>query len=246
MEGAKVIGAGVITAYPISIVATLFGTFIVLPEFIFVLIYGSIVETLVKWGQHIIDDQGKRTEEPYQYFEECRRYMTGINKAKDLFSSQLFYICFFTLVGVIVTVFRVFSFFMGGYEMSYLQITLTVGYACFGSNLGIVLYLIICMSHRLIDTTERLEDKVRDMGIQNRGQMVIDYWQQSQVIEKLKKFKGFSALDYFILEKPLLTSIYTNFITYLIVLIQFRVSEPTSTDTTENTIMTTTSQNCTF
>ena len=38
---------------------------------------------------------------------------------------------------------------------------------------------------------------------------------------KLEKFTGFTALNYFTLNKSLLTSIFANFLTYIIVLLQF-------------------------
>ena len=43
--------------------------------------------------------------------------------------------------------------------------------------------------------------------------------------KNLKSFEGFNVCDYFILRKSLLTPILAQFITYCIVLLQFKVSE---------------------
>ena len=48
---------------------------------------------------------------------------------------------------------------------------------------------------------------------------------KEQIIEKINSFKGFNACGFFTLGKPLLTSIIANFITYMIVLIQFKMAE---------------------
>ena len=42
----------------------------------------------------------------------------------------------------------------------------------------------------------------------------------------MEKFQGFNALNYFTLNKSCLTSIVANFMTYLIVLLQFKSSAP--------------------
>ena len=45
-----------------------------------------------------------------------------------------------------------------------------------------------------------------------------------KMVQRLEKFTGFTALNYFTVNKSLLTSILANFLTYLIVLIQFGMS----------------------
>ena len=48
---------------------------------------------------------------------------------------------------------------------------------------------------------------------------------QERTASGLTEFQGFHGDHYFVLGKPLLTSISANFITYLIILVQFKVSE---------------------
>ena len=45
-----------------------------------------------------------------------------------------------------------------------------------------------------------------------------------KMVKRLEKFTGFTALNYFTVNKSLLTSILANFLTYLIVLMQFGMS----------------------
>ena len=63
-----------------------------------------------------------------------------------------------------------------------------------------------------------------------------------KMVKRLEKFTGFTALNYFSLNKSLLTSIIANFLTYFIVLIQFGISAspsdaivPNSLNSTNNT-----------
>ena len=47
------------------------------------------------------------------------------------------------------------------------------------------------------------------------------------ILLEIEDFKGFDCNGFFILGKPLLTSILANFVTYLIILIQFKITETT-------------------
>ena len=50
------------------------------------------------------------------------------------------------------------------------------------------------------------------------------------LLERLNNFKGFTGCDYFELGRPLLSKITSNFITYLIILLQFKLSMPVPKD----------------
>ena len=54
---------------------------------------------------------------------------------------------------------------------------------------------------------------------------VIPFEEKSQLIEKINSFNGFDACGYFTLGRNHLTSIVANFLTYFILLIQFRMAE---------------------
>ncbi len=45
------------------------------------------------------------------------------------------------------------------------------------------------------------------------------------ISSQLKRFQGIKVLDYFTIKRSLLTSIFAHFVTYIIVLLQFKVSE---------------------
>ena len=49
----------------------------------------------------------------------------------------------------------------------------------------------------------------------------VKHWQK-RIASGLGEFQGFHGNNYFVLKKPLLTSITANFITYLIILVQFK------------------------
>ena len=54
---------------------------------------------------------------------------------------------------------------------------------------------------------------------------LIPFEDKYQLIERMNSFNGFDANGYFTLGKQLLTSIVSNFTTFMIVLIQFKMAE---------------------
>ena len=64
---------------------------------------------------------------------------------------------------------------------------------------------------------------MRERRLQD-GWNIIDDLRMETVMEDLKEFDGFDGKGYFILNKPLLTGILANFITYIIILIQFNMT----------------------
>ena len=64
-------------------------------------------------------------------------------------------------------------------------------------------------------------------------------------IELLKMFKGFDAYGYFKLGRPLLTTIVANFMTYVIILVQFKFYEKGDIDDKVSFVETST-PNCTW
>ena len=91
----------------------------------------------------------------------------------------------------------------------------------FGLTQTILLYYIILGSQKVVDENEVLMDKIENARI-------IEKWSNDCAtlnygLKRLQAFQGFSGGDYFYLNKPLITGIAANFVTYFIVLVQFRI-----------------------
>ena len=61
--------------------------------------------------------------------------------------------------------------------------------------------------------------------IQIYGKYHAEDYARTVIINKMEKFQGFEASGFVTLGKPLLSSMFGNFITYLIILMQFKISE---------------------
>ena len=89
----------------------------------------------------------------------------------------------------------------------------------YGSFLNIlILYFVNLKSHEVTENLGELKDSILLSP-------VINSEDKCQLIEKMNSFNGFDANGYFTLGKQHLTSILSNFTTFIIVLIQFKMSE---------------------
>ena len=89
-------------------------------------------------------------------------------------------------------------------------------------HLTLILYLNL-VSQWVTDEVSSLKNTILDLKLFKIQDMV----ERFQVLCHLDAFKGFEAKGYFVLGKPLMTSVMANFVTFIIVLIQFKSSEST-------------------
>ena len=89
-----------------------------------------------------------------------------------------------------------------------------------GTCLPHLITLIIVKSHEVTENLQELKDTISLSSD-------IRFEDKCQLIDKMNSFNGFDANGYFTLGKQHLTSIMSNFATFIIVLIQFKMSEKT-------------------
>jgi len=91
----------------------------------------------------------------------------------------------------------------------------------------IVIFMNLASQH-VQDRLEELKNILEVCDFENRiidGEFQNVTKEQNLIIKHFEEFKGFDGYGYFHLSKSLLTGVVSNFVTYLIVLIQFKVSE---------------------
>ena len=91
----------------------------------------------------------------------------------------------------------------------------------------------IFISQYIVDDVQNLVEVLQRLPIQDNQMACIDnelhpaMYVRELLVKKLESFNGFDAGGLFKLNKSILSGITANFITYVIVLIQFKTSENT-------------------
>ena len=139
-----------------------------------------------------------------------------MKRTNNAFSVLLFWITTSCLINTILTAYLALSFLFDSYEngMPWIRVV-----TLYGSSLFILLlYYINILSNEVNENLCELKNSISVTPF-------INFEDKFQLVEKMNSFNGFDADGYFTLGKQLLTSIVSNFTTFIIVLIQFKMAE---------------------
>ena len=100
------------------------------------------------------------------------------------------------------------------------QTILTYCFLIFALQQIYMLYIFNIKSQKIVDKHKTLLEAL-DSNQDMIYMVKVEDTCLKKLTTKLEKFPGFTALNYFTLNKSLLTSIVANFLTYIIVLLQF-------------------------
>ena len=94
---------------------------------------------------------------------------------------------------------------------------------------ALILWILNVESDDIKQSLQSIKQKIGDLVVAEsfveiNGKYHLETYARSHIISMLNEFQGMDAYGYVTLGKPLLTSIFANFITYLIILIQFKIS----------------------
>ena len=95
---------------------------------------------------------------------------------------------------------------------------------------SVALWILNAQSEEIKQSVSKLKNTVGDLEIsdgmiQIDGRFHSEAYARGNLANKMAEFQGFDANGYATLGKPLLTSVFATYITYLIILIQFKMSE---------------------
>ena len=194
---------------------------IIAPYYSFLIQLSEACYHLNVWLKHLIKKVQLKIGYDQQLITECKHFLyVGLKDTNDAFSALLFWITSTCLINMILIAYFALSFLFDSFGTNIPFIKLATLY---GSFLFILmLYFINLKSHEVTENLRELKDVISLSSAINSEDKL-------QMIEKINSFNGFDANGYFTLGKQHLTSILSNFATFIIVLIQFKMSEKTDT-----------------
>ena len=204
------------------------------PIFAFYYIYGEISRGLEEWILSIVHDLKATPKLTNAQFNTCRKLHSALLKSSSLLSFNVLVVLLVSLIALIVVVFMSFDFFMSHADFASAGVILVfLGYITYVLKFAYIVCIFNHDSEHLYNQVQSLKNALEEIYIEDHeflffhGQLRDARFAKQLIINQLQDFKGFDGLGYFTLGKPLLTSITANILTYLIVLIQFKLSENT-------------------
>ena len=198
---------------------------IVLPGTLyFGFIYGELCTLLCVWSDTIITSTTNQFKNGYEFeiIREVKCFTNILKKCGHIFAHFLFWIVFCNVVLLITIGYFTMSIVfdaqqsMGGMDLAktYFHIGSS---GCFIFETAL-LFLLCHFSENVARSVQKLKEYILELQLKNGQQGEVVY-------HLLNEFYGFEAYGFFTLNHSLLTGIVSNFVTYLVVIINFRVSE---------------------
>ncbi len=164
-------------------------------------LYGNLVSSLAVWAA-MLSTNAKKKKPDRDLYDGCHKMLTALEAVSRLFSIHLFVVTILDLFGVITIAYRSLSFFIGTYEQDYKIVVMSVGY------MGFVLMAITPIAYFGFMEHEvhlRIRGLIQSLVNVNTPEGGI-------IVEHLKMYKGFPALDFFYVNKSSLSTIFTTFL----------------------------------
>ena len=176
---------------------------------------------------------------PKLHLEECETLLNGLQMFTDAISSMIFWLFSFLLLLSIVEAYLTISYLLSSVEFNISTLLLMIGFGFFGVFFLYLSYSYCILSQSVKDSADEIKDIILKSNVGEDDTYVLDgkilrsmqseiKMQKKIIILGFEQFQGFHGNGYFTLGKPLFSSITANFITYLIILVQFKVSEMSS------------------
>ena len=197
------------------------------------------LESLLKIKSWIISMKQKLHLYPKLHLEECEALLTGLQMFTKAISSTIFWLFSFLLLVSIVEAYLTISFLLSSVEFNIATLLHMIGFGFFGVLFIYLTYSYCILSQSIKDSVDEIRDIILKSNIDEEEIYVLDgkilrsmqseiKMQKKRIILGFEQFEGFHGNGYFTLGKSLLTSVVANFITYLIILIQFKITETSS------------------
>lgn len=176
------------------------------PLISFIIIIADISFVLIYWFKQSCQSMD---------FQECQQAIQALKKANNVLSGYLFPIICMMLLGITTNVYAGISIvFKHGFASGSINI-MSIAYAIFFINYIFIIYYLNNLSFSVLKEV----DAFREAFVQTCQSTHL------RMIWTLDAFKGFDCSGFFVLGRPLFTSITATFMTYVIILIQFKLAE---------------------
>jgi hypothetical protein len=182
--------------------------------------FTEVCNQLIIWAMKLIETLNNRPFNNHQrHSKELELFTQTLEKTNNTFSSVLFVLISAYLISLVFAFYSVLSFVLDKKSSHF-------------NLFPFIIFLVVnlryfnILSCDLTKTVHQLKRAILRSGI--------EFECKSYIIEELQCFQGFDAHGFFTLNRPLLTSIISNFTTFIIVLIQFKMSENPGSETQQS------------
>ena len=181
------------------------------------------------------DDISLGRKESLAIIKNTKYFITAFEYTTETFSYFLFWIMVSTITALIFTTYRLITFMLGSYLMTWEYCFMTISFLIYFMTLLWLIWFLCHTSEKLSNKVQMLKVILLDLNFsetetslvigQNGFQETEFMIEKQAVYLRLDSFKGFHALNFFVVRNSLLTGLASNFVTYVILLVQFKITQ---------------------
>ena len=181
--------------------------------------------------KNLLDNFEFNGKQPGEVLRHASKIIKITQMTSNMFSVQCFILIAMALILMVCNVYLLIDYAFC--PMTSLTL-LTHGPLFLGALCAaLFLWILIKQSDDIKQGVWKLKQDLRELVIsdsliETNGYCHRELYTRSNLIDRMSEFKGFDACGFATLGKPLLSSIFANFITYLIILIQFKIDMHTN------------------
>ena len=199
-----------------------------LPILASILLFFEIFKFVSRWLQQLNDIVSDPRRNDIKTVRECELFCQKWKTIQSMVSFLLFVLFTFSIIQVIVVSYRSIAFLMDG-EFTTDLILQAVGYFVLEFAMLHSFVFLSLYGERISDQVKAIRETLQDQYIIETGcgraTSEESLTLKKLVLSHLHQWESFSGYGFFTLGKSFLTSFVANFITYIIILIQFKLSE---------------------
>ena len=165
-------------------------------------------------------------------FQNTKHFITSLNDITELFSYFLFWILVISVIGLIFATYRSIAFILGNYLMTWEYVFMTISFFIYFINYSMLIWYLCSFSQYLTSKVQDLKISILDLNFSREQHSISQNMNETEfmierqsIFLRLDQFNGFHAEDFFIVNNSFITGMIANFITYVILLIQFKFNE---------------------
>ncbi len=215
------------------------------PSLVLSLLYGDVSASLYAWCRSL-ENQAKSSQHNVKNMDtvlkQCTKFISAVRICSDYFSTVLLLKSAYYLIALVIGSYRFIAFFIGDSceEYDWKVWAEMAGYGGVCLALGLFMFFQGHISDSVKRSVEDLTQAIIPMDIttmiacnvcngldhgSGTGSGMSLKMTKKLVLHQLKTFRGFRAAGYFELNRPSLMALMSSYVTYLIILMQFRVNE---------------------
>ena len=195
-------------------------------------IFGDFVTLASTWMVALRDQFDINGHNLLQNSNELAKSLKTMSKA---LSKCTFYAMMIWLINLILIVYRILSYFMNSNTITDHELVYAVAYSFMAIQHLLFIFYMNVASQEMMENVQELKRTIKqtnmdELKIPWEGKFESTSFVKNITLDDLAEFQGFDGNGYFTLGKAFYSSIIANFLTYLIILIQTKLTLISSFD----------------